>query len=141
MSDDLILPKERRPKGRSVTRGRPRGPSKMTQDRVDIILQCLSEGLSFAAAAKAAGIAPTTLQDWRAQDDVLNHQCEQAIASWERQHVNIISRSGQEGDWRASAWLLSRRFPDRWGERKPEMERQQEIVIRWADEQDNHAEN
>ena len=128
------LPPERKPKGRTTTRGRPRGPSKLTQDRVDIILQALEEGLSFAAAAKAAGVAPTTLQDWRAQDDVLNHQCEQAIASWERQHVQNISKAGHHGDWRASAWLLSRRFPDRWGERKPEMERTQEIVIKWADE-------
>lgn len=128
------LQPERRPKGRSSSRGRPRGPSKMTQDRVDIILQALEEGLSFAAAARAAGIAPTTLQDWRAQDEVLNHQCEQAIATWERAHVQNVSKAGHHGDWRASAWLLSRRFPDRWGERKPEQERSQEIVIRWADE-------
>lgn len=128
------LPPERKPKGRTTTRGRPRGPSKMTQDRVDTILEALKEGLSFAAAAKAAGIAPTTLQDWRAQDDVLNHQCEQAIAMWERQHVTNVSKAGHQGDWRASAWLLSRRFPDRWGERKPELERTQEIVIKWADE-------
>ena len=32
--------------------------------------------------------------------------------------LNAIKASGEEkNDWRAFAWLLERRFPDRWGQR------------------------
>lgn len=123
-----------RPKSRLKGRpGRPPGPSKMTQERINLILEALEDGMTYLAAARYAGISVSALQDWRGCDDAFGIACDKAVTKWERKHVDNISRAG-EGDWRASAWLLSRRFPDRWAERKPEPERQQEIIIKWADD-------
>lgn len=37
-----------------------------------------------------------------------------ALAEWELEQLEAIAEAGKK-DWRASAWLLERRFPDEYG--------------------------
>jgi lambda repressor-like predicted transcriptional regulator len=115
--------------------GRPMGSAvKKTPERVAMILAALEAGMSYLAASKQAGVSYSTVAEWRANDEEFNTACEKMIATFEMAHVKNIHNAAVEGDWKASAWLLSRKFPDRWSERKPEAERVNEIIIRWSDD-------
>jgi hypothetical protein len=115
--------------------GRPMGSAvKKTPERVALILDALEAGSSYSAAARAAGVSQSTIQEWRANDPDFNTSCEKMIALFELAHVRNINRAAIEGDWKASAWLLTRRFPEHWAERKPEQQQVNEIIIRWSDD-------
>ncbi|MGH8544065.1 MAG: hypothetical protein ACREX3_10650 [Gammaproteobacteria bacterium] len=83
-------------------------------------------------AAAFGGIGRSTLYDWlgrgaRAEVDQEVPMPEEeipfvefflavqkALAEWELQQLEAIAEAGKK-DWRASAWLLERRFPDQYG--------------------------
>jgi hypothetical protein len=48
-----------------------------------------------------------------------------AKATEEPRLVAIVAAAAARGDWRASAWILSRRWPERWG--TPQQRRESEI--------------
>ena len=98
------------------------------------ILRLLQAGATFEQAAQAAHVSDRTLRRWRqtgreiadkvdagtrltAREQVyldFLDAVDQAIAQYEVAAVGQIQRAGAEGDWRAVAWLLERRFPDRY---------------------------
>jgi hypothetical protein len=43
---------------------------------------------------------------------------EKALAESEVRDVAVISIAAAQGDWRASAWRLERKFPDKYGRRQ-----------------------
>lgn len=119
--------------------GRPMGSTtKKTPERVAIILEALAKGMSMKSASKHAGVSYSTVAEWRANDEEFFIACEKVISDFELMHVRIISEAAIDGDWKASAWLLSRRFAEFWAERKPEPERVNEIIIRWHEDTGNN---
>lgn len=85
----------------------------------DLVL-LLSNGLSIRSAARVAGVSRRSLTRWLA--DGLREQVERARASTpeardaavEARMVAAVARAAALGEWRAGAWLLERRFPQRW---------------------------
>jgi hypothetical protein len=63
-------------------------------------------------------------------------ELEQAIerATEEPKLVASVVAAAARGDWRASAWVLSRRWPDRWG---PPPQRRVEQHVRELDSPDS----
>ncbi len=100
-------------------------PSKLTPERVERICGALRRGHSRSTAAVLAGIGKSTFFAWMAvadgpdapQDFVdFREAIKMAEAEGERELVDII-RSAAASTWTAAAWLLERKFPDRWAKR------------------------
>jgi hypothetical protein len=99
-------------------------PTKLTRDRHERMVQMLRAGNYRDAAARAAGIAPSTLYSWleRGSNEQLGpyHEfaaaVQQAEAEAEVYAVAIIRRAMSD-DWRAAATYLERRHPERWRRR------------------------
>jgi transposase len=105
-------------------------PTKLNPAVANAICTNLASGASIEASAEAAGITRATVHNWlkrgRAEDapdefaqfaaDVTEAQ---AVA--EVHLVRIMRQAasdGGPGDWRAAAWLLARRHPERWSEKR-----------------------
>lgn len=98
--------------------GRPDGLSEEVERR---ILAMVRTGNDLAVAAQAAGISRSTLHRWRARGAHEGQgrffEFEQALvraeAEGEARLVTLIARAGEQ-QWQANAWILTRRFRERW---------------------------
>ena len=96
--------------------------TKLNQEVTDRICGALVRGASIEAAAAEASIGYSTLRRWlskgRAEDaeePYLSFYAEVEEAT-NRSEIHLLEKIRSAEDWRASAWILSRRFPDRWSE-------------------------
>jgi len=98
-------------------------PSKLTpelQEKLCSVIRACA--CSVEAAAAAVGVDSSTLRRWRArgmieEDGPYRAFCTALTHAREHSEATLsalIARAGQE-DWRAAAFLLERRFPDRYG--------------------------
>ena len=107
--------------------------SKKTPERIERLLSNLREGLSQAASISQAGIAKTTFYNWLKTDEQFKADVEAAEDFAEAVQIAQIKSLGEAKlDWRAYAWLLERRFPDRWSAK-----RETEVTI---NQSNGHAE-
>ena len=81
-----------------------------------IVLNHVRAGLSVQTACKAAGLSRSTFYRWLRSDASLKQKLRQAEAVCESWHIQNITNHA-EHDWRASAWFLERRYPQRYGRR------------------------
>jgi len=84
-----------------------------------------------------------TFYRWRDQDEKLSAEFDRAIAESEVRLVRSIESAGQT-DWRASAWLLERRF-SHWTKREAPVPVQVaapvEVIVRREDRRGTTSEN
>ena len=98
-------------------------PTKLTEERADDLAVLLAAGVPVEVAARSVNVSRRTLDRWLRQD-VFRERVRQARdagpegseAASEARLVVLLLRAAAH-DWRASAWYLERRFPDRWAER------------------------
>ena len=98
-------------------------PSKLTAEVRRIVLEGLRLGLFHAQCAALAGVDIRTLDRWLRKGNSggasayvsFAREVERASAEGERDYVGQIQRAAQGGAWQASAWILERRAPKRWG--------------------------
>ncbi|HYW88566.1 MAG TPA: hypothetical protein VFB50_12400 [Chloroflexota bacterium] len=91
-------------------------PSKLTPERAERLLQAVRDGNTLKAACACAGVTEETLASWRRRFLDFSECLTRAIAESEASLVASIRQAGA-ADWRASAWLLERRWPDQWANR------------------------
>lgn len=93
--------------------------SKKTVAEVERLLDNLRQGMSQAAAISQSGIGKTTFYNWLKTDDQFKTDVESAEDFAEAVQIAQIKALGEaKMDWRAYAWLLERRFPDRWSAKR-----------------------
>ena len=93
--------------------------SKKTVAEVERLLDNLRQGMSQAAAISQSGIGKTTFYNWLKTDDEFKTDVESAEDFAEAVQIAQIKALGEaKMDWRAYAWLLERRFPDRWSAKR-----------------------
>ncbi len=102
-------------------------PTKLTPEVSEKIVRAIRAGNYPAVAAAHAGIHASTYYRWMergelegdaVEDDPYRHfrsEVERAIADSEAAEVGLVLKAARDGDWRAAAWLLERRFSERWG--------------------------
>lgn len=98
-------------------RGRPR---LLTPELETDLVVLLANGLSVRSAARVVGVSRRSLTRWLA--DGLRERVaearvarpESADALTEARLVVAIARAATLGEWRAAAWWLERRHPERW---------------------------
>lgn len=97
-------------------KGKTGRPSKLTDERVERILEAIRAGNYIETAARIAGIAPSTLHQWRHDFPDFAEAVEKARAEAEGRNVAIVQRAAMS-TWQAAAWWLERSFPARFGRR------------------------
>ena len=116
-------------------------PTKLTDETRSIICNALVDGCSYDAAAAAASVSVRTFYRWLEsgrKEDAPEHLAEFAADVEEaanRAEVHLVKKIQKQTDtdWRSAAWLLSRRYPGRWSERR-------EIAVETSSRSDGHAE-
>lgn len=78
------------------------------------ILGAIKTGATVEAACSLARIARQTFYNWLKKDTVLKADYEEALAHSE---IFLVSEIRKDPSWQSKAWLLERRFPERWGRR------------------------
>jgi transposase len=87
----------------------------------DRLLDNLREGMSIRAACTQSGIGERTYYRWldECEDGEWTLEVEAAKDFAEAVSLSKLKMLGDEkADWRAYAWILERRYPDRWGAKK-----------------------
>jgi len=104
-------------------RGRP---SKATIDRLQLVVEGIEKGLPYDTACAIAGICYQTFRNWIKQGEQEEsgiffdflESVKKAEANSEQNHIDNITQAGGEGMWQASAWMLERRYPRKWGKQE-----------------------
>ncbi len=84
-------------------------PYKMTPERVAIILEALGDGMTQRDASMLAGISEDTLCIWKRTNSEFSEQMGQKAIEYKQKLMKRIEKAGEK-DWKATAWLLERKF-------------------------------
>lgn len=95
-----------------------RGKEKLTKDGIQTALRLCRAGLPDCQIAAALGVRPETFSIWRNHPKTenqaqLSKAMKKADAEREAALVTRIMRASDD-TWQAAAWLLERRYPDRY---------------------------
>jgi transposase len=98
-------------------------PTKFTKEVQDQLYQLIKEGNYFDTSCKIAGISYSTFREWiiKGEQDGkgkffdFSEAIKKAEAEAEAKRVEMILKAGMIQDWKANAWYLERKYPDRWG--------------------------
>lgn len=105
-------------------KGKPGRKTKLTPERQTKIVNAIRAGAYMETAAAASGIDRITLHLWLKKGNkypgtiysAFADAVHEAMAQAEMRDVLTISKAAGDGDWRAAAWRLERKFPGRWGQ-------------------------
>jgi transposase len=116
-------PRKPRPARPAPRRRAPGRPSKLTPEAIAQLEQLVRAGTTIDVAAAAVGVNRATIYRWLAAGEKarkgtytrqLREAVERARAESESVLVARIGQAAAKGSWQAAAWLLERRFPERW---------------------------
>ena len=84
------------------------------------LLNNLRDGMTIEAACALAGVHKTTFYRWRKNDPEWEELSDHAMNFAEPILLHQLKTAAEDkmGDWRAYAWILERRWPQRWGARQ-----------------------
>jgi hypothetical protein len=98
-------------------------PSRLTPETSEKILTLVRMGNYRETACAAAGIESRTMRVWLQRGAKgekpyaeFARKMDEAEAGAEARHVMTLATASRV-DWRAAAWILSRKYHDRWGDR------------------------
>ncbi len=97
--------------------GRPR--TEMTPAVEDKILKTIRLGLHPERAAQAHGVTPSTMRAHRRRHPEFATRIKEAEAASEASFLGRIIKHSEK-NWTASAWIMERRWGERWGRNEPQ---------------------
>lgn len=97
-------------------RGRPKGPTKLTEDTTRRYCEGLLLNLPRYLAAQYAGVSYATVTGWLARGEAGERPYDKfwaasrdAEARGAAQCMAVIAKAARDGEWKAAAWTLERR--------------------------------
>ena len=106
--------------------------SKLTPAVTQELYSAIAGGNTHETACALAGIAPSTFYEWLSKGEKAKsgkflefaEQIRKGEALAEAKRIDIIRKAGEgkgqfqeKPDWKAAAWYLERRYPEKWGRR------------------------
>ena len=96
--------------------------SKLTPEVQERICQYVRQGLTYEIAARAAGVSETTFYRWKQRGERSKRgkyrEFWEALKRAESEAEQVLVRrilAASNDTWQAAAWMLERRYPERWG--------------------------
>lgn len=122
-------------------------PTQLTPEIIDKVAELLPVAMYMESVAAMIGVAKKTVYDWirrgaREEKRIANgekpdpkeaiyasfsHAVKKAMADGEREILEAI-RQAVRTQWQAGAWLLERRFPQKWSNFRAELRRLEKEV-------------
>lgn len=99
----------------SITRTYRR--TKYCTEIVEAICTALAAGISIRAACAQVNISEQTYYDWKDKYPEFNHAVNSTRPNFELQMLELIKMAAIT-DWRAAAWILQKRYPDAYGDKR-----------------------
>ena len=100
-------------------------PTKLNKDMCERICEGLRQGNYITTVCRANGISQRSFYAWKKKGEqglepykTFLERVEEAEAEGEMLHVGIIHDTALTGNWLSSAWLLERKYPERFGKRE-----------------------
>lgn len=126
------MPKKSEPSKYSQRRPVNGRPCKLTPEVQERLLTAIRQGLKYDTACALAGITYHTMRNWMiagesTKDGIYFNfftALKKAEAEAEEELIKSIRNAGHR-EWQANAWILERRYPERWARR----ERSENVTI------------
>jgi len=93
-------------------------PTKYTPETANRVLEGIRLGMTWRHAAAYAGVSVLTIRRWCQRYADFGRQLEEAEGHAVAANMERIRQAALNGDWRASAWILERRWPEDYGARQ-----------------------
>ncbi len=102
-------------------------PTKLTPERMKRLTDLIKAGNYIETACCAVGLGHSTYYMWKERGDKERLEGKKTIytefldtvqraeSEAEALSITTITKAEQEGDWKAAAWKLERKNPDKWG--------------------------
>ena len=99
-----------------------KAPSEMSDSATDLynkmeLISAVQNGMEVEKAAKAIGISKYKLGQYQSDPD-FDEVLQSAFAECELTNLKNVNIAGNCGDWRASAWVLEKIDPSRYGKKE-----------------------
>lgn len=99
---------------------------KLTPELQRQLVGAISKGYYIQTACQLVGIGESTFYRWLEQGEKAKsgpyrefwEALKRAEAYAEAKRVDNILKAGEMGDWKADAWYLERRYPERWARKE-----------------------
>lgn len=85
------------------------------ESKVQALLNALRLGLSRGTAAKIIGCHTSTIANEAKRNRKFLDRLKEAEGNCEQALVAYIYSAAKGGQWTAAAWILERKWPQRWG--------------------------
>ena len=100
-------------------------PTKVTEELTEKLFQYISEGNYLDTACRLAGVDYSTMRRWVQRGEKegkgiyydFGEMLKIAEAQAEAKRVSLILKAGEFDDWKANAWYLERKYPERWAKK------------------------
>ena len=99
--------------------------TKLTKELCDEICSYIEMGNYISRCCEAVGISNSTYRNWKKKGEKgiepyasFLKRVQKVEAKAEMVHTGIIHDVAEGGNWLASAWLLERKYPNRFGKRE-----------------------
>ena len=106
-----------RTKQKQTANGAPATQSGLSSHQRAQICAIIAVGCSRSCAASFIGCKVEAIDELAARSKTFRRQLAEAESKHEIAHLENIRAAGKK-EWRASAWALERRYPERYGARK-----------------------
>jgi hypothetical protein len=104
-------------------------PPKLTAGMIEQLCDLLIQGQTIAKAAILTGISESTIYRWlvigkkEGAEVIYVELVERVSEATECSEFELLQRMRKAGEkpdhWRATAWMLERRFPEKYGKKSP----------------------
>ena len=128
MSKPLLPIEGRQPDPKNVENRILHRANKITIKATKRYIEAIKLGLSPTGAAAYVGVDKRTIDSWLDKGSELSEEdgrgyysfwvrVQKARGKSEKDLVDIVTDAAREGEWKAAAWMLERRFPKDWGKK------------------------
>lgn len=98
--------------------------TKLTEEKIQLASKLIGAGNTVKTIYGALGVSKQTWYNWldkgsKAKSGLyrkLLEEVEKAESRAESRYVTIIAQAAEE-NWQAAAWMLERKYPERWGKK------------------------
>jgi hypothetical protein len=104
-------------------------PRKIVEsDRLREILESIEVGMNITDACELSGICRETFYNWKRADPTAERLLRETALKAKKRNIGLINKHATEGDWKAAAWWLERKYQEEFSLRRHKEKDNQEVL-------------